>query len=78
MRMADPEVASNPDEFRKLSKSVSDIEETVNSYREYKSIVQQLGDARNMLKEEKDQELIEMAREEIQELQQKEVGRLKL
>lgn len=73
MRMADPDIVNNPDEFMKLSKSASDIEETVNMYREYKKTMEQLAEAKVMIKEETDQEMIEMAREEIKELENQEV-----
>lgn len=75
MRMADPTVAGNPDEFMKLSKSVSELEETVNTYGAYKSCLLQLKEAQELVKEETDPEMVELAREEIAALKQARPGR---
>lgn len=35
MRMADPEVANNSNEFQKVAKAAADLEPTVTAYRNY-------------------------------------------
>lgn len=71
MRMADPEVAANANEFQVVAKAASDLEFTVNTFRSYKDTEQQLKDSVKYLKEEvgNDPEMAEFAREEIKELQ---------
>lgn len=72
MRMADPDVASNPDEFQKVAKAASDLEETYNTYQNYKDVEQQLKEAETFLEEmtDNDRDMIELAKDEIATLKQ--------
>lgn len=70
-QMADPDVINDPESYRKVSKAQRDLEEVVQTYRDYKTVVSNLGQARAML-EEKDAELQAMAREEIASLEPRE------
>lgn len=67
--LMDPEVISDSDKLREYSKEQSDIQEVVEKYRRYKEITQQLKEAKEMLEEESDEDIREMAREEINELE---------
>ncbi len=67
-QMADPEVISDPDAYRKSAKAHRDLEEVVTAYRDYKKCAADLDQARSMLVE-KDPELREMAEIEIAELE---------
>jgi peptide chain release factor 1 len=67
--LAKPEVASDPAQLRKLSKQYSDLEKVVTAFRALKDAETQLEDTRQMLREETDRELREMAEAEIEELQ---------
>lgn len=67
--LMDPEVISDSDKLREYSKEQSDIQEVVEKYRRYKVITQQLKEAKEMLEEESDEDIREMAREEINELE---------
>lgn len=68
-RMADPEISGNPTEYQRIVRSVSDIQDAVEAYREYKENLRQLGDAKEMLKEsEGDPEMVEFAQEEVDTL----------
>ncbi len=67
-QMADPEVISDPEAYRKSAKAHRDLEEVVTAYRDYKKSVTDLDQARAMLVE-KDPELREMAEIEIAELE---------
>ena len=67
-QMADPAVISDSDKYRKTSKAQSDLAEIVGQYREYKRVLQDLQDAREMLKES-DAELRKMAQEEAERLE---------
>lgn len=67
--LSDPEIVNNPAKLREYSKEQSDIQETVQAYREYKDAREQLNDAKAMLEEKLDADMREMVKEEISELQ---------
>ena len=62
-----PDVASNPERYRKLMKEQSDLTPLLNTYKEYKKCKQTVEDSLLLLDEESDEELREMAKEELQE-----------
>jgi peptide chain release factor 1 len=66
--MADPAVINDPEQYRKTAKSHRDLEEIVSVYREYKKAAEDLEGAR-LMAGEADEELQEMAREEIARLE---------
>jgi peptide chain release factor 1 len=66
--LCDPAVMNDPSKLREYSKEQSDMEETIQTYREYKSVTQQLKDAKAMLEEKLDDEMREMVKMEIDEL----------
>lgn len=71
-RLADPDTARNPDEFQKVAKSRSGLEEVVNTYEVWKNSQEELLGAREVLKEAQgDPEMQEMANLEVKELEQK-------
>ncbi|MHC9532937.1 peptide chain release factor 1 [Dellaglioa sp. BT-FLS60] len=63
--LSDPEIISNNQRFMELSKEMASIRETVEKYRQYKVVVQELADAEEMLGENLDPEMAEMAKEEL-------------
>ncbi|WP_414526767.1 peptide chain release factor 1 [Nodularia chucula] len=71
-RLADPDTASNPDEYQKIAKSRSSLEEVVNTYETWKIATEELAGARQVYKEANaDPELHEMAALEVAELEEK-------
>jgi peptide chain release factor 1 len=71
-RLADPDTAQNPDEYQKIAKSRSSLEEVVDTYEIWKTATEELVGARQVLKEANgDPELQEMAALEVQELEEK-------
>ncbi|HEK9100980.1 peptide chain release factor 1 [Bacillus pfraonensis] len=79
--LSDPEVISDSNKLREYSKEQSDIQETVEVYREYKDVREQLRDAKAMLEDKLDADMREMVKEEVSELegQEKELSeRLKI
>lgn len=66
--LSSPEVASDVKRFTRLNKEYRDLEDLVNSYYEYKKCCDGAREAREMLKNEKDKELREMAKEELEVL----------
>ncbi|MBC6297469.1 peptide chain release factor 1 [Listeria sp. FSL L7-1517] len=79
--LSDPDVVSDPKRLRDLSKEQSGITATVETYREYKSVTEQIEETKELLSEKLDDEMREMAKEEFAELQKEKVDleeRLKL
>jgi len=60
-----PDVANNPERFRKLMKEQSDLTPIVEAYKEYKQCKQSIEDSLMMLEEESDEEMRELAKEEL-------------
>lgn len=70
-RLADPDVAANPDELLKIAKARASLEETVNTFESWKTHQEELAGAKQVLKESNaDPELREMASLEVKELEQ--------
>lgn len=69
--LSDPEIVNDPKKLREYSKEQSDIQETVEVYREYKDIRSQYQDAKEMLEEKLDPDMREMVKEELSELEEK-------
>lgn len=67
--LSDPDVVSDNKKLAQYSKEQSDIQETVEVYREYKSIKEQIADAKEMLDEKLDPDMKEMVKEELKELE---------
>ncbi len=72
-QMADPEVLSDPERYRKTAKTRSELEEIVGKYREWKSTQAELEGARAML-EDADPELRRLASEEVARLEPRLAG----
>ena len=49
--MASPEVSSNPTEFQKIARAAADLEQTVDAYRQYTQLQQELAEAKEMAAE---------------------------
>ena len=65
-QLLDPENLSNIKLTREISKEISDLEDTVNCYKKYKKVLDDLEESKEMLK---DPELAEFAKEEIPALE---------
>ncbi len=57
-RLADPDIATNPDELQKIAKARSSLEETVITYHKWQGATEELGEAKEILKEADDPEMI--------------------
>jgi peptide chain release factor 1 len=69
--LTDPAVAGDMQRYIKLNKEYRDLEPVVKTCREYKNIISNLDSAREILATEKDEELRDMARMELDELKEK-------
>lgn len=67
--LADPEVTSNYEKVVEYSKERAEIEEIINTYRLFKQKQQQFDDAKEMMYNESDPELRDMAKAEMDELE---------
>ena len=63
--LQEPDVANDPERFRKLMKEQSDLTPIVNAYKEYKQCKQNIEDSLALLEEESDEEMRELAKEEL-------------
>jgi peptide chain release factor 1 len=70
-QLSKPEVISDQNKFQKYAKAHSDLSDIVSRYREYKSLVQQINDAQEMLREEPDEDFKAMLLEELETLKEK-------
>ncbi len=66
-KLSDPNIVNDQKEFRSLMKEQSDIQPVVEKYQEYKAAKQQQEDALALLDEESDEEMRELAKEELSE-----------
>ena len=66
--LSDPEIINDTNKLREYSKEQSGLEDTVTAYREYKEILEELSGAEEMLADESDPEMAEMAKLEVDEL----------
>ncbi|MGL5794074.1 MAG: peptide chain release factor 1 [Waterburya sp.] len=69
-RLADPDIATNPDELQKIAKARSSLELTVSTYNQWQQATAELAEAKEILKEANDLEMKEMASLEIAELEE--------
>ena len=63
--LSEPDVANDANRFKKLMKEQSDLAPIVEAYKEYKECKQNIEDSLVMLEEESDEELRELAKEEL-------------
>lgn len=69
--IARPEVATDPDQLQKLAKERAGLEDVVNMYREYESASKSIEETESMLDDELDDDMTEMVKQEIENLQTK-------
>ena len=63
--LGEPGVTDNQEHFQKLMKEQSDLQPIVDAYREYKKNKETIQDSLSMLEEEKDEDMREMLKEEL-------------
>lgn len=62
-----PEVVSDMSKFKRISKEYKDLEKIVNKYKEFTHILQNIDEAKLIISTEKDEELRELAKAELDE-----------
>lgn len=73
IKISDPSVMANQNEWRKLCKEHAELEVIVNKYKEYKKALEDIEVDKEMLQEENDRELREMLQEEVKELEENKI-----
>ena len=69
--ITEPDIIADMDRYIKLNKEYKDLEPLVDAYKEYKNVISNIESAKSILNEEKDAELREMAKAELEELNEK-------
>ncbi|HXH74291.1 MAG TPA: peptide chain release factor 1 [Bacteriovoracaceae bacterium] len=70
-RLADPTLYDRPTELRETNTERSNIEPIVHKFQEYKKLVEDIQNNKDLIHNEKDEEMREMAKEELGELEAK-------
>lgn len=65
-QLSDPAVMSDMKRYVKLNKDYKDLEPVVQAFKEYKTVISNIENAREIIKKEKDEDFREMAREELE------------
>lgn len=68
-KLQQPDIVSDQKQYRSLMKELADLESVVGTYRKYKSITQQIEANKELIANEKDEELRELAKEELPDLE---------
>lgn len=66
-QLYDPNISTDPKKIMELSKKKSAIEEVYQLYQEYKSALNKVNEAKDILENEKDNEMIELAKAQLEE-----------
>jgi peptide chain release factor 1 len=64
-QLSDPEIVLDPKRYQKVARAHSELQGIVESYREFRAIQRALDDTRRMLRDETDEEILRLAREEL-------------
>jgi len=70
-QISDPDIMKDAKRYKELMQEHSHLRETVEVFEEYKKAKKELEDAREMLSKEKDPEMKEMAKDEIDDLEKR-------
>jgi peptide chain release factor 1 len=69
-RLADPEVIRNQEEYQKYGKEHAELTPLIQTFRRYKQLQKELADSHSLLKEDTDEDIKALAREEVQSLKE--------
>ncbi|MDU3803643.1 peptide chain release factor 1 [Paraclostridium bifermentans] len=70
-KIADPEIINNQKVWQKFIKEHAEVEPIVMKFREYKDVMNAIADSKTILQEESDEELRELAKMELSEMEEK-------
>ncbi len=72
--LADPRILAQPSEYARLRREHAEILEIVERFREYRDVLARLGEARHIVADGADRELVELAQGEIVELTERQTA----
>jgi peptide chain release factor 1 len=67
--LSDPEIATDYQKYQKHAKAKSELEDIVQNFRQYKSILHHISETKALLNEEDSADMVAMAKEELEELE---------
>ena len=67
-QMTQPEIVSDMNKYKTISKEYKDLEKIVNKYKEYQNILSNIDAAKDVISTEKDEDFRDMAKAELDEL----------
>ena len=70
-QLGEPEMLADQSKYAKIAKQHRDLEETVARYREFKALDQGIRDTREMVEAEDDAEMLQLARTELAQLEER-------
>ncbi|MFZ5596239.1 MAG: peptide chain release factor 1 [Bacillota bacterium] len=70
-QISDPEIIADNSRWQQLVRAHSDLGEVVGVYRDYKKTLEEIAEARDMLEDKLDPDLLEMVKGELEELTEK-------
>jgi peptide chain release factor 1 len=73
LKLSDPQIIGDMNQFKKLNKEYRDLEPIIEIYGEYKVILNNIASAKEILDNEKDKEMIDMAKMELDESRAKQL-----
>lgn len=73
LKLSDPQIIGDMNQFKKLNKEYRDLEPIIEIYGEYKVILNNIASAKEILDTEKDKEMIDMAKLELDESRAKQL-----
>ncbi len=68
-KMADPTLYDRQEEFKEVSAERAHLEPVVEAYKKYRTMKEDIEEAKNILKTEKDEDMRDMAKEELSDLE---------
>jgi peptide chain release factor 1 len=70
--LADPKISSDVEKIKEYSKRMADLEELVTAIRQYREVLKEIEDTKEILQSEVDEDLTELVKSELAELKEKE------
>ncbi|AIH04616.1 MAG: Peptide chain release factor 1 [Thermodesulfobacterium sp. 37_54] len=70
-KLSDPEIISDPSVYAKLAKEHSELTEIVSVFKEYKKVLKEIEENKTIIEEETDEELVDLAKEELKILEKR-------
>ena len=70
-KIADPEIINDQKGWQKFIKEHAELEPIIMKFREYKDVMNSIAESKSILQEESDEELRELAKMELSEMEDK-------